>query len=76
MATNLYVSPHLGSWKVHYEKENNGAVFSTKEAAVKHARSLVKDRKEGEVLSIRVQRADGTFQSEWTYGRDPYPPKG
>ena len=76
MAINLYVSPQQGNWKVHHEKESNGSVFSTKEAAITHARSLVKGRKEGEVLSIRVQKADGTFQSEWTYGKDPYPPKG
>ncbi|HUC82894.1 MAG TPA: DUF2188 domain-containing protein [Flavisolibacter sp.] len=76
MSKNLYVSPRTGDWKVHWEKETNGAVFSLKEDAIRHARSLVRERKEGEVLSIRVQRADGTFQSEWTYGKDPYPPKG
>jgi len=76
MAKNLYVSPASGDWKVHWEKESSGPVFALKEAAIKHARSMVKDHREGEVLSIRVQRADGTFQSEWTYGKDPYPPKG
>jgi hypothetical protein len=76
MAKNLFVSPHQGDWIVHFEKESAGPVFGLKEAAIRHARSVVSGRKEGEVFSIRVQKADGTFQSEWTYGKDPYPPKG
>lgn len=23
-----------------------------------------------------IHRADGTIEKEWTYGNDPYPPKG
>jgi len=76
MSKNLYVSPHSGDWLVHWEKESTGTIFRLKEDAIQHARKMVKERREGEVLSIRVQRADGTFQSEWTYGKDPYPPKG
>jgi hypothetical protein len=76
MAKNLYVSPSSGDWKVHWEGETAGNTFTRKEDAIAAARKMVADRKEGEVLSIRVRKADGTFQTEWTYGRDPYPPKG
>ena len=72
----LYVSPSGSQWKVHWEHESAGSLFALKEDAIKHARKLVAELPEGQVSSIRVQRADGTFQSEWTYGKDPYPPKG
>ncbi len=72
----LYISPFGGQWKVHWEKEQEGFIFSTKEVAIREARKIVGRLKEGEVASIRVQEADGTFQTEWTYGNDPYPPAG
>lgn len=25
---------------------------------------------------VYIQRPDGTFRSEWTYGNDPFPPAG
>jgi hypothetical protein len=76
MAKNLYVSPSGTNWKVHWEGESNGGIHTKKEDALIAARQMVADQKKGEVLSIRVQKADGTFQTEWTYGVDPYPPKG
>ena len=72
----LYVSPHGTQWNVHWEGEKKGDLFDRKEDAVKHARRTVAALPEGEVSSIRVQKADGTFQTEWTYGNDPYPPRG
>lgn len=72
----LYVSPSGSQWKVHWEHQNNGDFFSLKDDAIKHARKLVAGLPEGQVSSIRVQRADGTFQTEWSYGSDPFPPKG
>ncbi len=32
--------------------------------------------KAGGLASLRIKRADGTYQSERTYGEDPSPPKG
>lgn len=72
----LYISPSGSQWKVHWEKEQEGFLFSTKDEAIREARLIVGRLKEGEVASIRVQKADGTFQTEWTYGNDPYPPRG
>ena len=72
----LYVSPHGTQWKVHWQGESNGKIFDKKEDAIKYARSLVASLPEGTCSQIIVQRADGTFQTEWTYGQDPYPPRG
>jgi len=75
----LYVSPakiNMWRWKVHWEKEQSGSFFSTKEEAIRSARQLVRSYPEGYCSQIKVQRADGTFEIEWTYGKDPFPPRG
>ena len=76
MRKNLYVSPSGSNWKVHWEKESTGSTFALKADAIQEARKMVRNLPEGEVSSIRVQSAGGTFQSEWSYGTDPYPPAG
>ncbi|HEV8286384.1 MAG TPA: DUF2188 domain-containing protein [Chitinophagaceae bacterium] len=70
----LYVSPLGTQWKVHWQHDEYGKVFVTKEEAIRHAKKIVSQLAEGQISSIRVQKADGTFQDEWTYGNDPYPP--
>jgi hypothetical protein len=72
----LYVSPHGTQWKVHWQGETEGKIFDRKEEAIRHARNLIGSLPEGATSEIRVQRADGTFQTEWTYGKDPFPPRG
>lgn len=72
----LYISPSSGDWKVHWQGESRGSIYKRKEDAIKEARRMVGALPEGEVSSIRIQSEDGRFQEEWTYGKDPYPPKG
>ena len=72
----LYVSPQGSQWKVHWQSESAGSVFGRKEEAIKNAKNLVGGLPAGTCSEIRVQRADGTFQTEWTYGKDPFPPRG
>ena len=72
----LYVSPHGTQWNIHWEGESSGIIQERKEDAIAIARKMVAELGAGTVSEIRVQRSDGTLQTEWTYGRDPYPPKG
>jgi hypothetical protein len=72
----LYVSPHRSQWRVHWQYEQNGEIFNLKTDAISRARKIVGQLTEGQVSQIRVQKADGAFQTEWTYGQDPYPPRG
>ena len=72
----LWVSPDSGNWKVQWEGGNKISSHETKDAAISAARKIVRDNPAGYVRQIKVQRADGTIQTEWTYGTDPYPPKG
>lgn len=74
MARNVYlVLTDGGNWKV---TKAGGLVLSThadKEDALAAARTVAKANQPSQV---KVQKQDGTFQTEWTYGDDPYPPKG
>ena len=76
MRKTLYVSPNQGQWIVHWEHDASGHVFSKKEDAIRNARNTAGSFPAGYCSQIKVQRADGTFQTEWTYGQDPYPPRG
>jgi len=70
--TIYYVSPDSGRWKV----TKGGIVQSrhdTKEAAVTAAKTSAKANTPSQVM---IQKADGTFQEEVTYGDDPFPPRG
>ena len=71
------VAPNGDSWTV----KRDGALQSThqtKQAAVDAGSSTA--RREWEAFKrlsqCVVHRANGTIETEWTYGDDPYPPRG
>lgn len=72
----LYVSPSGAKWMVHWQHTLTGDMFDRKEDAIRYARKKIGLLPPGECSQIKVQRADGTFQTEWTYGSDPFPPGG
>jgi hypothetical protein len=66
-----FVAPSKGDWAV----TSNGRTirrYSTKQQAVDDAVVRAKAAK-GQLV---IKKADGTIQSERTYGHDPYPPAG
>lgn len=63
-----------GNWKVKGEGASRAAgIHEDKTDAVQQARDLAKASGKGQVV---IHRRDGTIQTEWTYGQDPYPPEG
>jgi len=76
MAKTLWVSPDNGKWKVHFENEATLKTFEHKYDAIKYAKNIVASQPAGQVTSIRIQDAHGIVQAEWTYGKDPFPPRG
>jgi hypothetical protein len=76
MPKNIWVSPDQGNWKVQWEKGDFISIHFTKEIALSAAKAQVRSFPKGEVTSIIVQDADGEIRTEWTYGKDPYPPVG
>lgn len=75
MARNVYwVSPTGADWKVQKQGGNQAiGIFSTKADAIDRARTVAKNNMPSQV---KVQRANGTIEDEWTYGDDPFPPPG
>ncbi|MBF6174278.1 DUF2188 domain-containing protein [Nocardia blacklockiae] len=74
MATRkrYWVVPNDGNWSVKHE----GRVLSnhyTKSAAVDAGRKVAVANQPSQ---LTILRQDGTIETEYTYGSDPYPPKG
>lgn len=48
-------------------------VFADKEDAIRRAKDIAKRWLESQVV---IRKQDGTIQTEYTYGHDPFPPRG
>jgi len=63
-----------GGWKVKAEEARRASSTHGKKAeALGRARELAKGHGLGQVI---VHKEDGTIETEYTYGQDPYPPEG
>jgi hypothetical protein len=73
MARKVYrVVPNGSQWRVTHD----GGILSnhvTKEGAVSAGRVVAKANRPSQLM---VHKADGTFEYEYTYDGDPYPPRG
>lgn len=67
---------HNGQWKISFDGKHYGP-YDTQKAAIKVAVDTAhKAGKDGHDAQVLVQGQDNRFRTEWTYGNDPYPPKG
>lgn len=70
---NQYVVRNGESWGLRGEgSERLTGRFSTQAEAIQRGREIA--RNQGSEL--RIQGSDGRFREGWSYGNDPYPPKG
>jgi hypothetical protein len=73
MSKNQYVVRNGGDWGVRGEGNSRlTARHDTQAAAIQQAREIA--RNQGSEL--RIQGIDGKFRESWSYGNDPFPPKG
>lgn len=72
----IYVTSHGTKWKVQCDHCTDEPIKDTQAEAIKAAKKQVADLPAGTLSEIRVQGKDGKWQTEWTYGKDPYPPPG
>ena len=77
MARDQYfVVKHEGEWKVTHDGKRS-VPHKTQKAAIKAAVDAAhKAGKDGKDAQVLIQGEDNQFRTEWTYGNDPYPPKG
>lgn len=71
----LHVVPHNPpGWAVKEQGAQQALqTFTTKQPAIDWAVARAKASQPSQVV---IHRADGTIENEWTYGNDPYPPRG
>jgi hypothetical protein len=61
-------------WDVKRENADRATKnVETKDEAIKVAKELAKNANLGQVI---IHKQDGKIQTEYTYGKDPYPPEG
>ena len=71
-----YVVLHQGEWKISYGGQHFGP-YPTQARAIRVAVDAAHDSgKKGNDAQVLVQGQNNQFRTEWTYGHDPYPPKG
>lgn len=79
MRNKIYVLSHATKWKVkceHCTQGSDEAVTDTQAEAIMIARKHVGSLPQGTLSQILIQAQGGLWRAEWTYGKDPYPPKG
>lgn len=71
----IYVVSAGTQWQVrcdHCSFQN----FVTQAEAIRVAKSHVSSLPAGMLSQIKIQNDKGLFRDEWTYGKDPFPPRG
>lgn len=76
MRQTVYVVTHGSQWRVKCEHCNGEGIFATQAQAISAARQHVASQPEGTLGQIRVQGENSQWRAEWTYGQDPFPPRG
>lgn len=72
--TVFHVVPTTNGWGVKKEGEDRPRrEFSTKNDAITFGRNLCLVSKPSQ---LKIHKMDGTIETEYTYGDDPFPPRG
>jgi hypothetical protein len=67
---------HNNEWKISFEGKHYGP-YGTQALAIRAAVDAAHTTGEkGHDAQVLIQGMDNKFRTEWTYGHDPYPPKG
>jgi len=71
-----FVVLHQGEWKISFNSQHYGP-YATQALAIKAAVDTAhKSGSGGHDAQVLVQGQNNQFRTEWTYGHDPYPPRG
>jgi hypothetical protein len=71
-----FVVNHENKWKISFEGKHYGPYATQKDAIKVAIDTAHKAGANGHDAQVLVQGMDSKFRTEWTYGNDPYPPKG
>jgi hypothetical protein len=74
--TQYFVVKHDGQWKIKLSDLHYGPYSTQREAILKAVDAAHASGQQGLDSQVLVQGENHQFRTEWTYGHDPYPPKG
>ena len=70
---NQYVVRNGDKWAVRGEGNSRATQkFNTQRDAIAFGRSIARNQE----AELRIQGRDAKFREGWSYGNDPFPPKG
>lgn len=73
MSKNQYVVRNGNQWGVRGEGNSRlTSKHGTQAEAIKAGRSIAQNQG----AELRIQNRQGKFREAWSYGNDPFPPKG
>jgi hypothetical protein len=72
----IYVLSHGTQWKMKCEHCGVEEITSTQVEAIRWAKRHAGNLPAGTLSQILVQGDAGRWRTEWTYGSDPFPPRG
>jgi hypothetical protein len=74
---DYYVVHHQGEWKISYNGKHYGPYDTQRIAYLIAVDAAQKAGTGGDTAQVHIQRRDNNqWRTEWTYGKDPYPPPG
>jgi hypothetical protein len=65
-----------GQWKILLDQQYYGPCPNRKAAITSAIDAAYRDGKSGHEALVSVRDENHKLLTEWTYGHDPYPPKG
>lgn len=70
---NQYIVPTDKGWGVRGEgNQRLTGEYRTQREAIERGRDIARNQES----ELRIQGENGKFREAWSYGNDPYPPKG
>ena len=74
--TQYFVTNRGGQWMIVLNDQDYGPYKTQRDAYLAAVDAAHKEGKQGRDAQVLIQGTDHKFRTEWTYGHDPYPPKG
>jgi Uncharacterized protein conserved in bacteria (DUF2188) len=71
-----FVVLHKGEWKIKHNGRHSHPYETQADAISSAVEAAHAAHTEGGLSQVLVQGQDLLFRTEWTYGKDPYPPQG
>jgi hypothetical protein len=70
------VVKHQGEWKISFDGQHYGPYTTQRDAIRAAVDTAHKAGQQGHDAQVLIQGENNQFRTEWTYGHDPYPPRG